>query len=198
MFLKIDAGRELSVLQAAINHCIGEGYLTAGRKITLPSKPQGKQRWLTRKEVAAMVRTAYRNPRTKHLARFILIALYTGIRSGAVLGLKFEKHADGGWIDLENGIMYRAAEGEIETKKRKPTIPLPRKLLNHLHRWEKLGAKWAVEYRGPGKGNSRAGQVKSIKKVWRAVLKDSGIAAARPHDLRHTCATWLMRKAACQ
>ena len=185
--------RELSVLQAAINHCVREGYLTAGRKITLPSKPQGGTRWLTRKEVADLVRTAYRNPRTKHLARFILIAVYTGTRSGAVLGLKFEKHEQGGRVDFENGLIYRATEGEIETNKRKPTIPIPPRLRAHLERWQRMGAEWAVEYRGPGKGNSRGGQVKSIKKVWRAVLKDSSVAPARPHDLRHTCATWLLR-----
>ena len=45
--------RELGVLQAALNFCHREGYLTAAPKVTLPPAPAARGRWLTRDEVAA-------------------------------------------------------------------------------------------------------------------------------------------------
>ena len=39
--------KELGVLQAAVNYCYREGYLTAPVKVTLPPKPAARDRWLT-------------------------------------------------------------------------------------------------------------------------------------------------------
>ena len=176
--------RELATLQAAINHCVREGHLTAGRQLTLPAKPPPRDRWLTRKEVADLIRTARRDPKTRHVARFILIAVYTGTRSSAIQGLRFMPHTGGGYVDTETGIMYRRAAGKAETKKRTPTVPVPPRLLAHLRRWERMGSAWAVEFRGAGVAN--------IKVAWGTVLKRSGIDHCTKHDLRHTAATWLM------
>lgn len=188
--------KELQTLQAAINHCVREGYLTSGRQLTLPPQPPARDRWLTRDEVAALLRAARRNPTTRHVARFILIAIYSGTRSSAILGLRFGAHTQGGWIDTERGVMYRRAAGEAETKKRTPPAPIPPRLQAHLRRWERMGGTWAVEYRGAGTGMVRGGRVGCIKKAWRTVLGVSGIDHCTKHDLRHTCATWLMQAGA--
>lgn len=57
---------------------------------------------------------------TRHVARFILIAVYSGSRSSAILNLRFGPHVGGGWVDTERDVMYRRASGEAETKKRQP------------------------------------------------------------------------------
>ena len=31
----------------------------------------------------------------------------------------------------------------------------------------------------------------SVRTAWRTALREAGITHCRPHDLRHTCATWL-------
>ena len=180
--------RELSCLQSAINHCVREGYLTIGRQLVLPPAPPSRDRWLTRAEVAALLRAARSDPNTRHLCRYILIAVYSGSRSSAILGLRYMPHVAGGWIDTEKGILYRRAAGQAETKKRTPPAPIPRRLLAHLRRWERIGAVWAVEYKGA--------RIASVKTVWRHVLKRAGIAHCTRHDLRHTCATWLMQSGA--
>ena len=177
--------KELGTLAAAINYCHAEGYLTATRKVTLPAKPPPRDRWLERDEAARLLWAAYRNPKAKHLARFILIALYTGTRSDAILGLRFMRHTQGGWIDTERGLIYRRAEGTAETKKRQPPVPIPPKLLAHLRRWERTGARWAVEFEGQ--------RVGSVKRAWATALAESGIDHATRHDLRHTAITWAMR-----
>ncbi|MDE0371615.1 MAG: hypothetical protein OXI73_03605, partial [Rhodospirillales bacterium] len=158
--------KELQVLQAAINHCVREGYLTAGRQLTLPVQPAARDRWLTRDEVATLLRAAYRSRQGRHLARYILIAVYSGTRSGALLNLRFMPHTHGGWIDTENGILYRRATGAIQTKKRQTPAPIPLRLLAHLRRWERMGATWAVEVEGQ--------RVASVKTAWTVALRESG------------------------
>ena len=54
--------KELGTLQAALNYCHAEGYLSAAPKLRLPAKPPARDRWLTRGEVAKLLRAAYRKP----------------------------------------------------------------------------------------------------------------------------------------
>ena len=180
--------KELGTLQAAINFCHSEGYLTAPVKVKLPPKPPPRDRWLTRGEAAKLLRAAYRNPKGKHLARFILIAVYTGTRSEAILGLRFMPNTEGGYVDTERGVLYRRGVGVAETKKRQPTIPIPRQLLAHLRRWERQGARYVVEIRGCRVGH--------VKRAWKAALDASGIDHCTRHDLRHTAITWAMQSGA--
>ena len=179
--------KELGVLQAAVNYCHAEGYLTIAPRVRLPEKPPARDRWLTRDEAAALLRAARRNPqdRARHLCRFILVALYTGTRSDAILRLRFMPNTAGGWVDTDRGILHRRAEGSSESKKRQPPIPLPRPLLAHLRRWERNGARWVVEFDGQ--------RVGSIRTAWRKTIAAAGIDYCRPHDLRHTAITWAMQ-----
>ena len=178
--------KELGTLQAAINHAHAEGYLSVAPRVRLPAKPPPRDRWLSRDEVARLLRAAYRNPKAKHLARFILVAIYTGTRSEAILGLRFMPHTAGGHVDTETGTMFRRAAGQAETKKRTPTIAIPRRLLAHLRRWERKGARHVVEIDGK--------RVASVKHSWATALKEAGIEHCTRHDLRHTAITWAMQR----
>ena len=178
--------RELGVLQAALNYCHVEGCLSAAPKLRLPEKPAARDRWLTVPEVAALVRAAYRNPRTRHLARYILIAVRTGTRSDAILRLQFMPNTTGGWVDLDRGLMFRRGIGEAESKKRTPPIPIPAKLLPHLRRWQREGARHVVNVGGQ--------RVAAVKSAWRTAIKAAGIEHCTRHDLRHTAITWGMSR----
>jgi hypothetical protein len=61
----------------------------------------------------------------RHLARFILIGLYTGTRAAAIASAAVERGNGRSFVDLDNGIFYRLAEGKRETKKRQPPVPIP-------------------------------------------------------------------------
>lgn len=149
--------RELNTLRAAINYCYKEGYLLSAPAVTLPPSAEAKERWLSRDESAHLIWTAYRGHKSKHLARFILIAIYTGTRKDAILRMGFEPNTVGGWFDLKNEIMYRKSETERSTNKRRTPAPIPRKLLAHLKRWHSTGSIWAVEYQGDRVGDIKTG-----------------------------------------
>ncbi|MDE0379652.1 MAG: site-specific integrase [Rhodospirillales bacterium] len=177
---------ELAHLNAAINWCKDEGRLVTDVRATLPPKAAPRDRWLTRDEVAKLIRAC--RHRSPHLARFILVAVYTGRRSAALRGLQFMPNMQGGWIDTDRGVLYGLAEGETASRKRKPPAPVPPRLLAHLRRWERTGARWVVEHNGK--------PVASLKTAWRTALREAGIEHCSPHDLRRTCATWMMQNGA--
>lgn len=178
--------RELNVLQAAINYCHTEGYLTTPAKVKLPEVPPSRDRWLTRDEAARLIWAAYRSPRGKHLARFILIAIYTGTRKDAILRLGFMRNTVGGWVDTERGVIYRRGDAEVETKKRRKPMKLVRRLAAHCRRWKRMGAVWAVEFEGQRVGD--------IKHAFEGARDRAGLPDVTPHTLKHTAITWAMQK----
>lgn len=173
--------RDLETLRAALGYWNKEyGPLSVLPSIVLPAKPEPRDRWLTRNEAARLLWAARR---TEHLKRFILIGLYTGTRSGAILQLKWE------WIDLERGIMRRKETGESETRKRRPPVRLGDRLLSHLRRWHRLrqgATPFVVHYNGR--------PIAKMRRSWRAAQKRAGLDdTVTPHVLRHTRATWMMQ-----
>jgi integrase len=191
------ARRELEDLQAAISHHHKEGMCIVLTPVTLPARGESRATFLTRSKAARLVFAAYRYREVQkgfatgrrslaHIARFILIGLYTGTRAGAICGAALEPTPGKGWIDLENGVFYRRPDGAHETKKRQPPIRLPDRLLAHLRRWKRLGIsrRYVVEWNGA--------PVKRINKGFRSARRLAGLGDdVVPHALRHTCATWL-------
>jgi integrase len=175
--------RELNTLAAAMNYCHSEGYLTNAPRVSLPKAPETFQRALQRNEVAKLIRAARRR-KCPHVARFILVSIYTGTRASPVLNLRLRGPATtGGWFDLTAGVLYRMGEGEIATKKRRTPARLPRQLLGHARRWEAGGDIWAVAFRGQ--------RVGSIKTAWAKIVADANLEwRPTPHTLKHTAITW--------
>lgn len=193
------AARDLEILRAALNHAHDQRILATTVRVKVPHKSASRERWLTRSEVAKLVWTAWRGERTngrsgegdswhmrRHLARFILLAVYTGSRKQDVLNASFVRHPDHGFIDLERGVWTRKATSKVATTKRQTTIPLPAGLLAHLRRWRRAGQTFAVEF------NRR--KVDNISKAFRALVVECDLdAEVIPHALRHTGVTWAMQ-----
>jgi hypothetical protein len=127
----VAARRELEDLRAAINRHRREGLCSAIVEVVLPAAPAPRERWLTRHEASRLILKAWRyreiqkgiqtdRRSRRHVAKFILVALYTGTRAAAVCGAALQPTLGRGWIDLDRGVFYRRPAGRRETKKRQP------------------------------------------------------------------------------
>lgn len=190
------ARRDLEVMRAAINYYHAEHTLDMVPKVTLPEKGMPRQRWLTRRDVARLLRAARREKQCGHLIRLILIGLYTGTRLTAILNLQWMPNTNGGHVDLERGVIYRRADGErVAHNKRRTPVKIPPRLLRFLQYWHKTDTgvdsegkavtlRYVVTYKGE--------KITKPHKAFRTVRDAAGFADdVTPHVLRHTRATWL-------
>ena len=200
---------DLETLRAAINHHAKENLHYGSVRVTLPPKGPPRDRWLTRDEAARLVWACwrYREQQTvhrgqhkgrqvetdkrplRHLARFILIGLYTGTRASAIASASPYRDTGHSFVDLDQGIYYRLAIGRRATNKRQSPAPIPPRLLTHMRRWVRRGiiTSHFVEWQGA--------PVKSVKTGFKHAVAIAGLwGRVTPHTLRHTAATWLMQR----
>jgi integrase len=175
--------RELGVLRAAINHAHRSGRLTRIVSVELPDGADPRDRWLTEKEAAALLRAALREPRVRlHLPLFILIGLYTGQRKAAILSLRWSQ------VDLDSARIDFNSPGERRSKKRRARQPIGGRLLAHLRRARIRGSELGFVI------NENGSKLKDIKRGFSSACKRANLENVTPHVLRHTCATWLMQR----
>lgn len=187
------ARRELVTLGAALQYAYKARKISKPVLVSLPDQPPSKDRFLTRREAAALLAAAlgFRagKPRTTpsyHVARFILIALYTGTRHEAVLKLRWGVNSAGGWFDLARGVVYRRGNEERVTRKRRTPAPISARLLPHLERWRRLTTIGPCEYDGRLTQRQKTGFARAVR--------NAGLGAdVTPHVLKHTCVTWLLQ-----
>ncbi|MCA1379525.1 tyrosine-type recombinase/integrase [Bradyrhizobium sp. BRP05] len=206
------ARRDLEVLRAAVRHHAKENLHRAEIHVTLPEKGAARERWLTRKEAARLLWAAWRHREEqtihrgerkgikiktqkytlRHVARFILIGLYTGTRAAAIASASIHRGTGKSYVDLDEGIYQRLAYGKKASNKRQPTVPIPDRLLAHMRRWvdKKIVASHFVEWQGAAVASVKNGFATAVE-----VSKiDTSIGNVTPHTLRHTAATWLMQQ----
>lgn len=187
------ARHEMETLRAAVNYFHKEYGLDPVPAFTMPEKHRSRERWLTRQEAARLLAACRNMP---HLRRFVLIGLYTGTRSGAILGLSWMPSLTSGWVDLEKGILFRSGSSQRKTNKRQPPAAIPERLLAHMRRWKRLdeNIRQVVHWNGSS--------VISVKKGFKSAAKNAKLGQivngefktdVIPHTLRHSAATWLMQ-----
>jgi integrase len=201
------AWQELKILAAAVNRFLKRkvGGVQTRFSPVLPDAPEARERWLTRDEAARLIRTAWRQKRvtvvrgrkftlytSRHISRFILVALYTGSRASDISGAAIIPTIGRGYVDLDRGVFKRRPDNKRETSKRQPTTPIPPRLLSHMRRWKRLGISRhsVIEYNGRS--------INRLRKGWDAVVEKAGLATDDPrqkvirHTLRHTAITWYL------
>jgi integrase len=176
--------RELGVLRAAANWAEHNNRLTRAPFVKLPPPPRGKDRWLMRSQAALLIRAARtgRDETGLYLPHFILIALYTGARKGAILDLRWTQ------VDFHRRLIDLNPPGRRQTTKRRPTLPMTDKLYCLLRRLRTRGSD--LGYVIHRNGN----RIGDIKKSFSRAVRIAQLDGTTPHTLRHTCGTWLAQK----
>jgi integrase len=196
------ARRDLQDLVAAINHHAKEGLHRGVVRVVLPERGKARQRWLERDEFARLLwicwstREIQNGVETdkrplRHLCRFLLLAIYTGSRPGAVFAASWERAPGRSWVDVENGVFHRHSQGNSETNKRRPTVRLAPRVLAHLRRWKLLDAANGQPHVVTFHGAPIRDAGTALARACRLAEIEGGVTA---YTLRHTAASWLVRK----
>ena len=117
------------------------------------------------------------------MSDFIRLALNTGCRRDELLRLEWRR------VDLQARLIYLEACHTKSGKRR--SVPLNETSVAALvsrgifHAEQCPAAPW-VFYDREGE------RVQSIRRSWSTACRRAGIADFRVHDLRHTCAAWLV------
>lgn len=184
--------RELEVLRAALRYDYGENRLASVPQVHMPRRPPPRERWLTGKEAARLLRAARQVDKAGgYLPLFIRMALYTAARKEAILSRR--------WTDIrfaENYIDF--GEGRGNKKRARPPIPkgLRRELLRARDRGSDIG--W-IFYRNVWREENGARvlyqeQIGDIRKAFAKACEIAGLEDVTPHTLKHTAISWMVQK----
>ena len=179
--------RELSVLNAAINHAVKEKRVPKADQpfIKLPGVSPPRDRWLTFDEADALLAAARKRygPQAPtdplpRVYRFIALALNTASRRGAILGLKRKQ------VDLERGMIQLNPAGRAQTKKHRPRVPISDELRPIIERIMREIPSDPEAFLCDHDGEIRTA-------FENAVIRAKLGPDVTPHVLRHTKATWM-------
>lgn len=172
--------RELSLLSAAINYARREwewevSNPVPGRKL---KEAEGRVRWINKAEAQSLIQIA-----PDHLADFLTLALNTGCRCGEMLGLEWNR------VAMNDGLFYLEAEHTKAGKRR--SVPINQTAREALLR--------RLRFRAESCPNSQwvfahpdGSRIQSVKRSFTTACRRTSITDFRIHDLRHTCAAWLV------
>lgn len=181
------------LLSAALNAAVRAGKIPSNPAMgaRLPRTERAEMRMLTPEEFATLIEhtSEYWRP----MLRFMVTS---GARLGEVTALRpsdVNRAKSTVWIGRSQKRNPGGYEvGPTKTRKSERTISIPAAVLDQLN----YEGEWL--FTNPGIGNRNAGGfVRAInlrRNVWYPALERAKLAPPRPrlHDLRHTCASWMI------
>lgn len=178
--------RELSLLSAAINYARREWEWEIPNPVTgrKPGQGEGRVRWITHEEAAKLIAAASAESRAPHLPDFLQLGLNTGCRSQEMLGLEWTR------VDMKNRLIY--LEAEHSKGKQRASVPLNKGALAAIMGRSRFRDKHCPD--SPWVFSSKVGErIQSVKRSFATACHSAGISDFHPHDMRHTCAAWLVQ-----
>jgi integrase len=157
----------------ALRACLRWHYGKEAPIIVAPAPSKPRERYLTKEERDKLLE----NIETPHVRLFVILALTTGARMGALLDLTWDR------VNLERGLIDLNPAGRDITNKRRTVVPINSRARAALEEAQK-GAMTdhVIEYGGK--------PVASVKRAITAAARRSGVPCS-PHVFRHTAAVWM-------
>jgi integrase len=184
---KCSVDRNLQVLRRFFNWCIEQGLAADNpvRRVKFFRVDTKRLRYLTEVQYKRLLDEADKVTRSPYLRAAIELAVFTGLRRGNLLGLRWD------WVDWLNRVVRVP-----RTKSGKPlAIPLNETGYAALQRlWsERCGSPFVFAH---AEGANAGEPVQDLKKGFHTAVDNAGIEDFRWHDLRHTFASWLVMRGA--
>lgn len=162
------ARREMEELRAAIP----EKLRTCDFPLPPPRPP--RERFLTKEEAAKLLDKAH----AYHVRLFMLIAMTTGQRAGAILGLTWDR------VLGESGVLDFRDPERGENRKRRGVCPVDARVMDALREAHEIAVTpYVIEFGASGVG--------SVKTAFNRAAKTAGVPWASPHILKHSVISWL-------
>ena len=169
--------RELMLLSSVLSKCELWGYNVPRIKISqfkLKEKAENIKyldSWETAQKII--------DNSSPHLKPIIYTALYTGLRRSNLLNLKWEE------LDFKNNTINIKVKDRTKDGGKNLSIPMIDKLKKILQAQPKV-CEYVFTYNGK--------HITDIKRSWHTALKKAGLPYTNFHTLRHTAATWILKK----
>jgi integrase len=170
--------RELELLRAILNRAVAWGFLDSSAFAKLPKiwepEDHGRVRCLEQSQIQALLAACL-----DHLRDIVKFALYTGMRKGDILGLKWSN------VNLQTGTL---TFNEMKKGGKTQVKPLCADAVTLLMGIKKGESDYIFTFEGR--------PLKSVDRSFRSALKRAGIKDFHFHDLRHCSASWLLMRGA--
>jgi integrase len=165
---------ELGHLRTVLKWAEKEKLIGRAPEIDRPSKPDPKERYMTRDEAQRMLAAA----KAPHLRTAFHLMLGTAARVTAILELKWER------VDLDRRLIHLRDPSDPVKRKGRAVVPINNTLMSAL-RDAKAGAMtdYVVEWAGE--------RVKSIKRGIATAAREAKVSGVSAHVFRHTSAVWM-------
>lgn len=178
--------RELDVLSAAFNFASHTKEWKVRNPVVGMSlkQPEGRLRWITHDEADRLISEAGKEmQKCPHLADFIRLALNTGCRKNELLKLTWDR------ADLK--VSQIRLEGEHTKSGKRRVVPLSDVAREALQSRARFRDKYCPH--SPWVFSHKNGErLQDVTNGFISACKRAGISNFRIHDLRHTCASWLV------
>lgn len=173
---------EVGKLKAAVNYAIKRKRLPASAKIEVEGleAPEARDRWLRVEEferILAEAETRREDGRLSRAERFLHIAIETAARRRVIETLQWDQ------VDLDMGVIHYHRQGDLRSKKKRPSVPISSRLRPVLERaYAERRTSYVLD--------TSSDIFHHIERIARKV----GVRDFHPHVLRHTAATWMARR----
>ncbi|CAB4145948.1 XerC Integrase [uncultured Caudovirales phage] len=165
---------ELGHLRSSLKWADKKGLILKAPTITRPERPAPRDKRLTREQAQKFL-AACEMP---HVRLFVILAMTTGARMGALLDLKWNR------IDLERGIIRLHDPDRPKTNKTRAVVPMNQTARRALEQaLEGSTNDYVVSWGG--------GKLNSIKKAMKGAGERAGLPWVTAHVFRHSAATWM-------
>jgi integrase len=157
----------------ALRACLRWHYGKEAPLIVAPAPSKPRDRYLTKEERDQLLESI----ETPHVRLFVILALTTGARMGAILDLTWDR------VDLKRGTIDFNPAGRDISNKRRTVVPINSRARTELEKVQEGSlSDYVIEYGGK--------PVASVKRAVAAAARRSGVPCS-PHVFRHSAAVWM-------